>query len=177
MLNCLVEIQKIQDLWYDLKKLLWQDELNPRVRCAFGNVLNFNGILQPLLTYSNVTFAEKRVLWTNCPWKTLLVIFDLVEKPGCRMADLFCCIQHSALLSAAQLQLHRCCPERLNCLVMTRLRGQVGRWNCVLDKRAALSHVHACPDPQFKTPLLSANCSTSLFLNKLQRVTRTTCCR
>ena len=28
-----------QILWYDLKKLLWQDELNPRVRCAFGNVL------------------------------------------------------------------------------------------------------------------------------------------
>ena len=31
-----------QDLWlnlyYDLKKLLWRDELNPRVRCAFGNV-------------------------------------------------------------------------------------------------------------------------------------------
>ena len=25
-------------LWYDLKRLLWQDELNPRVRCAFGNV-------------------------------------------------------------------------------------------------------------------------------------------
>ena len=25
-------------LRYDLKKLLWQDELNPRVRCAFGNV-------------------------------------------------------------------------------------------------------------------------------------------
>ena len=23
---------------FDLKKLLWQDELNPRVRCAFGNV-------------------------------------------------------------------------------------------------------------------------------------------
>ena len=23
---------------YDLEKLLWQDELNPRVRCAFGNV-------------------------------------------------------------------------------------------------------------------------------------------
>jgi len=27
-----------QDLCYDLKKLRWQDELNPRVRCAFGNV-------------------------------------------------------------------------------------------------------------------------------------------
>ena len=25
---------------FDLKKLLWQDELNPRVRCAFGNVSN-----------------------------------------------------------------------------------------------------------------------------------------
>ena len=42
---CLVEILKMkcdQDLclnfWYDFKKLLWQDELNPRVRCAFGNV-------------------------------------------------------------------------------------------------------------------------------------------
>ena len=23
---------------FDLKRLLWQDELNPRVRCAFGNV-------------------------------------------------------------------------------------------------------------------------------------------
>ena len=29
------------NLSYDLKKLLWQDELNPRVRCAFGNVLWF----------------------------------------------------------------------------------------------------------------------------------------
>ena len=45
---CLVVILKMkcdQDLcltlWYDLKKLLWQDELNPRVRCAFGNVLYF----------------------------------------------------------------------------------------------------------------------------------------
>ena len=41
---CKVEILKMFDqdlclnLWYDLKKLLWQDELNPRVRCAFGNV-------------------------------------------------------------------------------------------------------------------------------------------
>ena len=26
------------NFWYDLKKLLWQDELNPWVRCAFGNV-------------------------------------------------------------------------------------------------------------------------------------------
>ena len=26
------------NLRYDLKNLLWQDELNPRVRCAFGNV-------------------------------------------------------------------------------------------------------------------------------------------
>ena len=29
---------RVKVLWYDLKKLLWQDELNPRVRCAFGNV-------------------------------------------------------------------------------------------------------------------------------------------
>ena len=42
---CLVEILKMKcdqdlclNLCNDLKKLLWQDELNPRVRCAFGNV-------------------------------------------------------------------------------------------------------------------------------------------
>ena len=29
------------NLWYDLKRLLCQDELNPRVRCAFGNVCFF----------------------------------------------------------------------------------------------------------------------------------------
>ena len=41
---CLVEIMKMksnqdlfENLWYDLKKLLWWAELNPRVRCAFGN--------------------------------------------------------------------------------------------------------------------------------------------
>ena len=28
------------NLRYDLKNLLWQDELNPRVRCAFGNVFS-----------------------------------------------------------------------------------------------------------------------------------------
>ena len=26
------------NFWYDFKMLLWQDELNPQVRCAFGNV-------------------------------------------------------------------------------------------------------------------------------------------
>ena len=31
----------VLSLWYDFKKLLWQDELNPRVRCAFGNVFHF----------------------------------------------------------------------------------------------------------------------------------------
>ena len=42
---CLVEILKMKcdqdlylNLWNDLKKLLWQDEPNPWVRCAFGNV-------------------------------------------------------------------------------------------------------------------------------------------
>ena len=34
------EMWFVFELWYDLKKLLWQDELNPRVRCAFGNVFS-----------------------------------------------------------------------------------------------------------------------------------------
>ena len=44
-LRFLVEILKMNcdqdlclNLLYDLKKVLWHDELNPRVRCAFGNV-------------------------------------------------------------------------------------------------------------------------------------------
>ena len=32
------------NLWFDLKKLLWQYELNPRVRCAFGNVYIFYSV-------------------------------------------------------------------------------------------------------------------------------------
>ena len=28
------------NFWYDFKKLLWQDELYPWVRCAFSNVLD-----------------------------------------------------------------------------------------------------------------------------------------
>ena len=32
------------NLCHGLKKLLWQDELNPRVRCAFGNVLLIFGV-------------------------------------------------------------------------------------------------------------------------------------
>ena len=41
-------------LIYDFKKLLWQDELNPRVRCAFGNVFHIffrtiHGVLAEIL--------------------------------------------------------------------------------------------------------------------------------
>ena len=32
-----------ENLWYDLKKLLWWPELNARVRCAFGNVYDHPG--------------------------------------------------------------------------------------------------------------------------------------
>ena len=37
------------NFWYDFKKSLWQDELNPRVRCAFGNVyIHYVMYIQPL---------------------------------------------------------------------------------------------------------------------------------
>ena len=60
---CLVEILKMkcdQDLclnfWYDLKNLLWQDELNPRVRFAFGNVLLYHIIFQTVSRISKILF-------------------------------------------------------------------------------------------------------------------------
>jgi hypothetical protein len=37
------------NLLYDFKKSLWQDELNPRVRCAFGNVSSFRLLNRPTL--------------------------------------------------------------------------------------------------------------------------------
>ena len=53
---CLVEILKMKcdqdlslNLCYDLKKLLWRDELNPRVRCAFGNVSNDDLLVSKIL--------------------------------------------------------------------------------------------------------------------------------
>ena len=35
------------ELLIDFKKLLWQDELNPRVRCVFDNVLVIKAINIP----------------------------------------------------------------------------------------------------------------------------------
>ena len=62
---CLVEILKMKcdqdlclNLWYDSKKLLWQDELNPRVRCAFGNVLSFCIELTYLISHVNLWLYE-----------------------------------------------------------------------------------------------------------------------
>ena len=37
------------NFWHDFKMLLWQDELNPRVRCAFGNVLNISDFCLSLI--------------------------------------------------------------------------------------------------------------------------------
>ena len=42
------------NLWYDL----WQDELNPRVRCAFGNV--YNGWIMTTLTILLVIASKNR---------------------------------------------------------------------------------------------------------------------
>ena len=45
------------NLCYDLKKLLWQDELNPRVRCAFGNVSDLSlitAVREPSLLQHNL---------------------------------------------------------------------------------------------------------------------------
>ena len=41
------------NLWYDLKKLLLQDELNPRVRSAFGNVSIFFDKIEKNIPASN----------------------------------------------------------------------------------------------------------------------------
>ena len=59
---CLVKILKMKcdqdlclNLCYDLKKLLWQDQHNPRVRCAFGNVLEDQRYICIWLPKLNIT--------------------------------------------------------------------------------------------------------------------------
>ena len=72
---CLVEIMKIksnqdlfENLWYDLKKLLWRAELNPRVRCAFGNVFthflfcNWIEINQVVISYLAAIDTDDRMM-------------------------------------------------------------------------------------------------------------------
>ena len=50
--------------WYDLKKLLWQDELNPRVRCAFGNVFPSFTLWHKTSLLVVVKNLSKAVLWS-----------------------------------------------------------------------------------------------------------------
>ena len=73
---CLVEIMKIksnqdlfENLWYDLKKLLWWAELNPWVYCAFGNVFNeiclikVEGVSSAIILSSIREGVKKNVFW------------------------------------------------------------------------------------------------------------------
>ena len=43
--------------------LLWQDELNPRVRCAFGNVCGFSCVLPWLTLRSTVILIQENLMW------------------------------------------------------------------------------------------------------------------
>ena len=54
------------NLWYDLKKLFWQDELNLRVRCAFGNVStnSFSMMLKPFSPLLS-SLAWSVVVWDS----------------------------------------------------------------------------------------------------------------
>ena len=77
------------NLWYNLKKLLCQDELNPRVRCAFGNVFktmtrrNKEGVTDFFIASANaasflgfflVLGACARLLW----WLELITLVKII---------------------------------------------------------------------------------------------------
>ena len=66
---CLVKIMKMkydqdffENLWNDLKKLLWYAELNLRVRCAFGNVYTIYYVTLlssfPMYSFVSVSFPN-----------------------------------------------------------------------------------------------------------------------
>ena len=48
--------------WYDFKKLLWQDELNPRVRCAFGNVFSYCALLFLKFLMAGMSVSATKVI-------------------------------------------------------------------------------------------------------------------
>ena len=81
------------NLWYDLNKLLWQDELNPRVRCAFGNVFIFG--LAPLCRmWASTTMVIRLSLSALYLWSSLFpppFLSDLVAESSHNFLDIGKC--------------------------------------------------------------------------------------
>ena len=87
---CLVEILKMKfdqdlclNLWYDFKNSLWQDELNPRIRCALGNVWKLSLPLYVRKSWFLLFFIVFLFLF-----KMSLPLFDLRPRPP---SDYFSC--------------------------------------------------------------------------------------
>ena len=59
---------------FELAICLWQDELNPRVRCAFGNVYVHADILTFLSTASTTHQSfELNINWGKFPYNKVLI--------------------------------------------------------------------------------------------------------
>ena len=115
----LVKILKMkcdQDLclnfWYDFKKLLWQDELNPRVRCAFGNVI----LIQPSSWLGHCIIHHQHSI-TLLMWKFFLghIFGPVIYMWICSMANIHLklniLIKYNKIRFLAQKwnQLYYCC--------------------------------------------------------------------
>ena len=59
---------------FDLKKLLWQDELNPRVRCALGNVF-----LKGPAVVSAAMHMRRPKLWIDSQLPSLSIYICLIN--------------------------------------------------------------------------------------------------
>jgi len=69
------------NLWNDFKKLLWKDELNPRVRCAFGNVYICNFVFCSNVICKLYLHSKLPIYTVNCQFFALnLKKFTLVKK-------------------------------------------------------------------------------------------------
>ena len=79
------------NLWHGLKKLVWQDELNPRVRCAFGNVY-YKHIKFDMIAFLFFSGKGQNYFFTFCFCTFLsyaLPNFVLITKLH---PDIFCCL-------------------------------------------------------------------------------------
>ena len=102
MLNQDSEIEILSRFVFELAIWLWQDELNPRVRCAFGNVWKYNQCLRreidivgninnvsgrmgfPAGRLSEMVASRIPSVWIlfNCRW--ILLLFHHRPTVGCR---------------------------------------------------------------------------------------------
>ena len=108
------------NVWYDFKKILWQDELNPRVRCAFGN------------DFFKIANGYRR---RGCNWKCSKIVPPVISFVKTSAAILLVAMIKLktllAMLTAASEQLQTAAWKVKFCLICHNIHRQLDKHCCI----------------------------------------------